>query len=402
MITIRKFPSEVSDYIELPDIAELLMSPFFFDTDIDEAYKYGTEFQRKLLEMTPLRGDKATMSILSEVKLLAPDYRACTIPIIDPDYEWHIDCEEKEDTKHIYNQERDYVHLLTNKVSSMCEFNKNTIHLADQDFDLPYNDFIKLLHADLKGNNDLGVIPQKMPHNQIVTFSNHMHRATNSNGYELKYMYRVVETNRKRKPGKYNPNVNTSRITDLKNQQIVSVMRLDNQIKIFIPNNPLTPTENQSIKMDPMENTSVSNKTAITTLDITDIGWESNLLGGPTSTNTFMKDFTPKNSIMLLGKGDYSDTESNEALCDFFKNIDSSVQLISDDGDIINSIMRKDYYNHDDLIGKIYGIHILLNSQDVTTMKSDVGYKVVPRNQSRYKLNIVDHLRIFKIDKKLD
>lgn len=227
---LKGFPTEISDYIELPDIAELLTYPMFFDADIDFVYKYGSDFQRKLIDMAPLRNTKKVISVLSEVLYLEPGFRTCTGVPDDPFKEWHIDCEENENVngKHIYHEERDIVHLLTNECTSMTEFNKNEIVL-NWDYDRPYSEFRQFL---IDNRDKINIIPQKMPHNRIVTFTNHLHRATNPKVPEFKYMFRIVETDRDRKP--VNRVNNSVKITG-KNGEILNIERQKGKIIIYFP-----------------------------------------------------------------------------------------------------------------------------------------------------------------------
>lgn len=102
-VILKGFPTEISEHIELPTIAELLLYPMFFDVDIEDVYKYGTDFHRYLIDKTPLRNNKRHISVLSEVRFMGPNLRSCTKNIPDPVREWHIDCEENEDGRHIYH-----------------------------------------------------------------------------------------------------------------------------------------------------------------------------------------------------------------------------------------------------------------------------------------------------------
>lgn len=57
-VVLKGFPTEISDKIELPYNAELLTYPQFLDCPAEEVWKYGTDFQKKLLSMAPLRNNK--------------------------------------------------------------------------------------------------------------------------------------------------------------------------------------------------------------------------------------------------------------------------------------------------------------------------------------------------------
>jgi hypothetical protein len=196
-IVLKGFPTEIGNEIELPDMAELLAYPSFFDVSADDFYKYGTEFQKYLLDKTPLKNDKKTVSVLCQVKYLSKDTRSCT-PVRagwGGHYEWHIDNEA--DNSHIYTVPRDRVHLMTSQTTSMTEFLADEVSIP-LPLDTPYTEFKEYLHDFpylLKG--------KPMPANRIVTFDNHMHRATPSQRIEFKFMFRVVETDRERQPEPY-------------------------------------------------------------------------------------------------------------------------------------------------------------------------------------------------------
>jgi len=227
-VILKAFPDQISEEIELPDIAELLMQPIFFDTDIDEVYKHGTDFQRLLLDKTPLRNTKKQISVLSQVRMIAPNYRSCTDFLENPNREWHIDCEEKLDTGlHIYTEERDIVHLLTNQTTAMAEFNRDMLEL-DLSVDTEYMDFCRYV-----GANPKKIVPQAMPANRIVTFTNHLHRATNPTKIEFRYMWRIVESDRHRETNPYNKHYVTT-ITGAEGEE-QNITHRDDKIVIFIP-----------------------------------------------------------------------------------------------------------------------------------------------------------------------
>lgn len=239
MFVLKGFPTEVSDYIELPDMAELLFMPIFVDTPIEEVYKYGTDFQKKLVNKINLRNDRRLITVTSGVKLLDPFHRSCTGFSDDVNKEWHIDAIEEINSNGSicmdrWYEETDVVHLFTSKSTSMTEFNKNEIFLP---FDHPANidaiDFHKYIHNNLE---KLGIEGQLMPENKIVTFTNHLHRATPSKQIEFKYMLRVVETDRKREPLKkqYDPKVFQT-IYAKNYEQIPNMLQQKDKITIFLP-----------------------------------------------------------------------------------------------------------------------------------------------------------------------
>jgi len=194
---VKGFPSEISDYIELPNMAELLMYNQFFDISAEAVMKYGSDFHRHLLNRTPLRNDKKHVSVMSQIRIMLPSMRSCTRCDDDPNNEWHIDCElsEKNLKNHVYHRPTDRIHLLSNEVTCPTEFLEKDIEV-DFDHDQPYSDFIKWF----KKEKIHLLSPKSMPSNKIVTFDSNLHRATNPKQIEFRYMFRVVETDRERPP----------------------------------------------------------------------------------------------------------------------------------------------------------------------------------------------------------
>lgn len=236
---LKKMPEEMTDYIELPDMAELLTMPIFFDCPIEEALKYGSDFQKKLLSMVPLRGTKKYTTILSEVRMLTPVNRSCTgfsdMSHTDSDYEWHIDTEEELDgSMKNYGEETDIVHLLVSKTSCMTEFLKSDIMLND--INPSEHSLYQMLDYIRYNKEIINLEPVKIPHNRIVTFTNHLHRATKGDRIEFRYMFRVVETDRKRPPSNptYNPN-HTTTIIDTNGEQIENISQKEDKIILHLP-----------------------------------------------------------------------------------------------------------------------------------------------------------------------
>lgn len=198
MITVKGFPTQVGKYIELPDMAELLVYPYFVDNYIDDVYRKSPSFLKYLLDQVPLKGNKKYISVRSEVKFIHPQSRSCTNHYSAPtghalhDFEWHIDSDI---SLELYNEETDIVHLLSSDVECLSDFNKNEFTL-DLDPATPYQDFIEILGRECRDK----IIPQKAEPNRIITFTNHLHRAKPSTQHELRYMLRVVESDRDREP----------------------------------------------------------------------------------------------------------------------------------------------------------------------------------------------------------
>jgi len=234
--------ARVSEEIPMPDIGQLLLEPFFFDTDIHSAYENGSEFQRKLIDSIPDLGAYGhnVISVMCEVRLLGPDFRACTVPDEDDVQEWHIDDESGIDGDSQYNwaHPSDRVHLYTNQTSAMTEFLKDDLILTDLNpEDFTFNEFMGQFKRFFKNEQPK---TEKMPPNRIVTFENHLHRANNPKNYEFRYMFRITETNRKRESGEYNEEDNNSvYVIDFDGQESVNVHREDNKVTIHVPGSGL-------------------------------------------------------------------------------------------------------------------------------------------------------------------
>lgn len=237
MITLSRIPDEIGPYIELPDMAELLCQPVFFDIPLEEAYKYATPLQKKIFDSAPLRGDRKYTTVLSEVKMLSPELRCCTgfskTYQHDPHAEWHIDSIEVGFGGDMKDQfvETDIVHLFSSQVSGMTEFLKQPIEIEELNTDSRYEE----LHPLLLGKYRDEIIPEKMPANQMVTFTNHLHRATPQTGVEFRYMVRIVETDRERPPSHkfYNPNYITT-VMD-KNEKLYNIGQERDKIVLYLP-----------------------------------------------------------------------------------------------------------------------------------------------------------------------
>jgi hypothetical protein len=239
-VLVKGFPTEVSDYIELPDMAELLCYPMFNNTFIEEAYKYGTEFQRNLLDKLPLRNTKKSITVRSEVKVLAPTQRSVTgfnkIAYENNDNEWHIDDEDSIFLKHQcnYYDEKDIYHLLMSKTTGMTQFNKNEFVIENWDVNRSLNDFIE--HAIHHPMFEY----EEAPSNRIITFTNNIHRATPTKGLEFRYIFRVAETNVVRQPeqGKYTWSRNKESIVhDMDGYKKSSIRQGKDHVVMFIPPN---------------------------------------------------------------------------------------------------------------------------------------------------------------------
>lgn len=236
MIILKGHPTQMSEEIELPDMGELMMYPYFVDTDLDSAYKHATWFQRKLIDMVKIDDSKKRYSLRSHVQIMVPNYRACTggggAGSKEND-EWHIDNEETENRPgSILHEDRDIVTLLTNKTSAMTIFNKNEIKINLEPHEV---DLMSFIQANFRAGNPLGIEGWEMPANRLVTFTNHLHKPSIINKIEMRYMFRLVQTNRERPSGIYDPSRRDG--VELFNNgiKIRHMDRYENQLNITYP-----------------------------------------------------------------------------------------------------------------------------------------------------------------------
>jgi hypothetical protein len=179
------FPTEVSPVIEMPDIAELLLMPMFNNINADDFYKYGTDFQRKLFDMTPFKGDMKYVSIKSHVQFVYPGVgttgNKLDMGILN---EWHIDFSRTKD--HEKNPPETW-HILASPATCLTEFNT-----AAGTYEIEDHKQTRLwLNTEGEAHH---LVPKMIEPCRLYTFTNHAHRATNALVPEFRYFYRVQET----------------------------------------------------------------------------------------------------------------------------------------------------------------------------------------------------------------
>lgn len=395
MFKLKGFPTLViGEEVDTPDVGELLTQPFFFDNSADDVYKYGSEFQKMLLDSIPNLGKngKRHISVLSEVRLLAPNYRSCTGVPKEPKYEWHIDNEEDEDGIKVWSQDRDIVHLFTNQTTSMTEFFSHPVIITELKETSSYEEMHRYF---IENYDSFNIQPKAMPANRMVTFTNHMHRATNPTSYEFKYMFRVVETDRKRAPSEYNPDVNASTVTGENGVTETNILRQGRKITIFIPGFEDTrenvPRE-QYGKSQPSTVTPVKPSTSpidFTTIPIHMVGFETELVPN----NPTLAKFSPKNSFMLLSKGNFSSEERNQRLLKLYEMVNKSVSLVAPDGTEIFGTIEKDFYDNDPDHGFIAGTHITFHFLEFNKLKPDVEYPIKINKDNGFFYDIPDSMK---------
>jgi len=233
-VILKGFPTKISEEIELPDIAELMIYPSFHNHDIEDVYKYGTDFQKYLIEKIDLSNTKKQVYVTSQVTLLTPTVRSF-IPAdgIVLGAEWRIGYEGE--GQYVYNEERDIVHLLTNNVTSHTQFLEEDV-IVNISPDTEYSEFINYVHDNFE---KLNIKPKNAEPNKIITFTNHMHREAPPLRPEFKFMFKVVETDRERTARLYSPATdvcNPVTVFNLEKQQIMkNMVRESGKITIHLP-----------------------------------------------------------------------------------------------------------------------------------------------------------------------
>jgi hypothetical protein len=180
-LNIKGFPEEIGQFIDLPDIAELLLMPMFDNISAEDLRKHGTEFQKFLLDKVPLRNTTKYVAIKSFVQFLYPGIGACDIKI-DPKFqdEWHIDFD--------IMPNRDFVwHILTSECTSRTEFNINPSNIVVDDL----RDARRILNEK---QDQLNLVGKKIDSNKFCTFNTHVHRPTPPKKPEFRFFFRVQET----------------------------------------------------------------------------------------------------------------------------------------------------------------------------------------------------------------
>jgi hypothetical protein len=179
------FPKKISEYIELPDLEELLFTPFLMNVDAEEVMKKGTEFQKYLLSKTPITNTKKYVTVQMIVQYLFPQVSSVT-NINANDKEWHVDGDQN-----VFDYDDNIFHLLLNDTDSMTEFNTTPFETED----INASELIKKLNDVNSFENKL-LTPKKIEPNKIITFNNtHIHRANRSKKKCFRLFYRVAESN---------------------------------------------------------------------------------------------------------------------------------------------------------------------------------------------------------------
>lgn len=204
------FPTTISDHIDLPPIEDLLLMPFMIGIPVEDARKYGTEFQKYLIDKTPLSNKKKYIYIQMIIKYLTPSVS----PVINDyatDQEWHVDANGLADPNDVI------FHLMVNKTTSMTDFNTTPFEV---EVESP-NELIKRIHTPGSLESKL-LVPKQIESNKIITFDNtHIHRANRTSKPEFRFIYRVIESNIEKPTG--DPQIGVSYVFNGGRKPIINI-----------------------------------------------------------------------------------------------------------------------------------------------------------------------------------
>ncbi len=241
-IAVPGFPSEVSETVETPDMAELLSYPMFRRASPELVLKYGSDWQRMMVSKLPFRHDRRYAHITTFVQVEAPGYRTLTRPerpTTAPDMGWHIDGMTPGD--HLEACER--VFLFQTECSCLTQFNAVAIEL-----DLPEavaaSKVALVEHLVKRG----ALSGRPAPAGRIVTFTNHVHRAVVPTGLEFRAIVRARESDVEPPVPDRQARLESVWTWDIARQEAVTVVdRSDGTTRIHFPDHvrgsALEPTE---------------------------------------------------------------------------------------------------------------------------------------------------------------
>lgn len=193
-ITMPGFPAAVSEVIDVPDMAELLMYPMFTNAHADTVWKNGCEFQKYLLSKVPLKYNRKNVTVYSSVHVVSPHMRPITTFNAKHNtrgMEWHIDGYEK--FMHDHFEPHETIYLLLSNASKPTEFNTKELHITDPAV-LAMN---RIQYSEYMNKNaDKFISGAPIKNNVLYEFSNHLHRAVMPDRPEFRYTFRVRETDR--------------------------------------------------------------------------------------------------------------------------------------------------------------------------------------------------------------
>lgn len=173
------FPSEISEKIEMATVPELMYMPIYQYVSVEDAYKYGGEFYRKLLDAAPIKNDRKNAILTAKLQYLNPN--SLSIKFLE---NWHGDGERNP------FESKDRIHLLISDCTAITEFNTNEfeIEMEENETQADLNDRLK--------NYDFPFEAKSIEPNKFITFDiSHIHRAVAAKKPEFRFMFRIIESN---------------------------------------------------------------------------------------------------------------------------------------------------------------------------------------------------------------
>jgi hypothetical protein len=183
-IILPAFVDKVSEPLEFPDIAELLVMPMFHKVSPEDLRKHGTDFQKKILDTVPLKNNTAHIAIYSIVQFLYPDVRANGLLLGGQvENEWHVDRGQNSNSTW---------HIIMNDCQSRTVFSKYSLEVEEDDYtNRNGKGFNRLLNVSDK----YPITPQMIEPNRVHSFTHlHVHKATTPSKPQFRFFFRVLET----------------------------------------------------------------------------------------------------------------------------------------------------------------------------------------------------------------
>jgi hypothetical protein len=226
-IKLSPFPTEIGQEINTPNIGYLLTMPMFDMCPIDDFMKRASNFQKTLVKLAPLRNDRENILITSKVQFLFPNYSP-TQNKHGNTFEWHMDGSGSIYDRFI-NEHMDVFHLFISECNSRTEFNTNELVIDISDC-TNIHDFNKSIN-----NKDYNFNGKKIEPNRFVTFSNHVHRPTNPEGYEFRFFFSIIESNFM-KPVEHDKRFPKENVIFKGSDELLNIEQRDNgEIHITVP-----------------------------------------------------------------------------------------------------------------------------------------------------------------------
>lgn len=216
-ILIESFPKTYPK-IEMPTLAELIDFPVINKGSIDDAYKFGGDVVRYLIDNAPLKNDRKYVTIWTELRLLKKN--TSSVKLMNT---WHVDGGGAP----FGGSDRYFI--LMNDCTATTEFNENKIeHYIDEDMSHP--DYDQYLNDNA---SRLGLSSKRVPVESFIEFSQfHVHRATFPDKDEFRLLFRLCESNNLPPFNKDDAFRNNSTIFTSLNKGQKSIEKKDGTIRI--------------------------------------------------------------------------------------------------------------------------------------------------------------------------